>query len=283
MLLTVVAANFVLAMRTETSAVRNAISVAQAEALANGAVHRSLYEVFRQTADPSNWRPDGQERRWETDGATIEVVVMDETGKIDINTSSDALLKSLFLSVGVGEEKATQLLDAVLDWRDADSLPRPNGAERDAYRAAGLKYEPANAPFEAVEQLQQVLGMTPDIYARIAPMITVYSRQPGVNTLVASRGVLLAIPDVTPVQVDQYIEQRQQSFASGQPTPQFPAGGAYASPAINSIINVRAAARMPDGAVYVREATARWSGEARRPVAFLSWKEGRSAVAPAPQ
>lgn len=279
MLLTVIAGNFVFAMRTETSVVRNAVSGAQAEAMANGAVHRALYENFKPAADVNTWKADGRERQWEKDGVKIKVVMMDESGKIDINTSSDILLRGLLLSVGVDVTKAAQLLDAILDWRDGDLLPRPNGAEREAYQAAGLKYEPANTPFEAVEQLQQVLGMTPDIYFRIAPLITVHSRQSGINALVASRGVLMSIPDVDPAQVDVYIAQRNQSLANGQTPLPFPAGDAFMSAAADSVIDVHAEARMPDGAVFVREAVARRSGEAKRPVAFLSWKEGRPAPA----
>lgn len=279
MLLTVIAGNFVFAMRTETLVVRNAVSAAQAEAMANGAVHRALYETFKPVADVNTWKADGRERQWEKNGAKIKVVMMDESGKIDINTSSDVLLKSLLLSIGVDAAKSVQLLDAILDWRDEDSLPRPNGAEREAYQAAGLKYEPANAPFEAVEQLQQVLGMTPDIYLRIAPLITVHSRQPGINSLVAPRGVLMAIPNVDTAQVDAYIAQRNDSLASSQPVPPFPAGAAYMSAAADSVIDVHAEARMPDGAVFVREAVARRSGEAKHPLAFVSWKEGRPAPA----
>lgn len=277
MLLTVIAGNFVFAMRTETLVARNAVSGTQAEAMANGAVHRALYETFKSAANADTWKADGMERQWEQNGAKIRVVMMDESGKIDINTSSDKLLMGLLLSVGVNAEKSAQLLDAILDWRDADALVRPNGAESEAYRAAGLQYEPANAPFDAVEQLQQVLGMSNDIYLRLATLITIHSGQPGINTLVAPRGVLMAIPGTDPAQVDAYIEQRKQSLASGQTPPPFPAGAAFMSGATNSVINVHAEARMPDDVVFVREAVARRSGEAKRPVAFLSWKEGRPA------
>lgn len=277
MLLTVIAGNFVFAMRTETLVVRNAVSGAQAEAMANGAVHRALYETFKSAVDVNGWKADGSTRQWDKDGVKIKVVMMDESGKIDVNLGTDALLRGLLLSTGVDAAKAAQLLDAILDWRDVDVLPRPNGAEADAYGASGLKYEPANAPFEAVEQLQQVLGMTPDIYLRLAPLVTVHSRQPGINTLVAPRGVLMAIPDVDPAQVDAYIAQRNDSLLGGQVPPPFPAGAAFMSAAAASVVNVHAEARMPDGAVFVRDAVARRSGEAKRPVAFLSWKEGRPA------
>ncbi|OGT05342.1 MAG: hypothetical protein A3F73_10620 [Gallionellales bacterium RIFCSPLOWO2_12_FULL_59_22] len=277
MLLAVIAGNFVFAMRTETLVTRNAVSAAHAEATANGAVHRALYEFLKPAADPGTWKADGRERQWEQNGAKIRVVMMDESGKIDINTNSDELLRGLLISAGASDEKAAQLLDAILDWRDTDSLPRPNGAESEAYQAAGLKHEPANAPFDAVEQLQQVLGMPPEIYLHIAPLITTHSRQPGIEMSAAPRGVLMAIPGVDPAQVDAYIEQRNQSLADGLPPLPFPAGAGFMSAATNSVINIRAEARMPDGAVFVREAVARRSGEAKRPIAFVSWKEGRPA------
>lgn len=89
----------------------------------------------------------------------------------------------------------------------------------------------------------------------------------------------MAIPDVDPVQVDAYIAQRNDSMASGQTPPPFTAGAAFMSAAVDSVIDVHAEARMPDGAVFVREAVARRSGEAKHPLAFVSWKEGRPAPA----
>ena len=278
-LLTVIAANFGFAMRTETLAVRNAWAAAQAEAMADGAVHRALYALFQQAGEAEAWQADGSERQWEIDGARIRVVMMDVSGKIDINTSSDALLKGLLLSAGVDEAKAVQLLDAILDWRDVDTLPRAHGAEGEAYRAAGLKYQPANAPFAAVEQLQQVLGMTPDIYSRLAPLITVLSKQSGINPLVAQRGVLLAIPDLNAAQVDAYLEQRQLFLANRQTPPLLPAAAAYTSAPVNTLIDVRAEASLTEGAVFVREAVVSRGGDAQSPIAFLSWKEGRPAPA----
>ena len=35
----------------------------------------------------------------------------------------------------------------MMDWRDKDELERVNGAEEDAYLAAGLQIGPANRPF----------------------------------------------------------------------------------------------------------------------------------------
>ena len=41
-----------------------------------------------------------------------------------------------------------------MDWRDADSIPRPSGAERDAYIKAEMLALPTNAPFREIEELR---------------------------------------------------------------------------------------------------------------------------------
>jgi general secretion pathway protein K len=271
-LLTVIASSFIVERRAETLIVRNSVSMARAASAADAGVQRALLDAFRNDTSPDLWRRDGQSHDWSFDGVPVRVEMRDESAKIDVNTASDALLRGLFLSVGVPEEEVTKLLDAILDWRDPDSLIRANGAEEGDYRAAGLTYKPANAPFLAIEEIQLVLGMRPDIYRRIAPMITVYSRQTGVNALYATRDVLLAIPGVTPGIADEYVQRRADALAAGQPPPPFPQGAAYAGGSA-MITNVRAEARLDDGTYFAREAVALLRSAPRKPVTFVLWRE----------
>jgi general secretion pathway protein K len=64
-------------------------------------------------------------------------------------------------SVGFDPDQAESLADAIADFRDADNLKHLRGAEEPEYRAAGLAWGPKNAPFQTVEELQQVLGAQP--------------------------------------------------------------------------------------------------------------------------
>ncbi len=273
-LLMVVAASFMLSSRADALVLRNSISAAKAAAAADSAVQRAIFEVLRASSLPDAWKADGAVRDWAFDEAAVKVGIRDESAKIDVNTASDALLKGLFASIGLGDEESTRLLDAIVDWRDADSLKRPSGAEEADYKAAGLSYRPANANFQAIEELQLVLGMRPEIYRRIAPMITVYSRQTGINAATAQRDVLLAIPGVTSDVVDVYLQQRDAALAAAQPVPAFPQAGAFASPPNVQVLNIRAEARLEDGTVFVRETVAIPRGAQRRPVTFLAWREG---------
>ena len=276
-LLTVIASSFIVERRTETLVVGNSISMARAEAIADAGVSRAVFEMYRTDNAPEAWKRDGTVQSWSFDGVAVKVGIRDESAKIDINTAADALLRGLFLSLGIADDEATKLVDAILDWRDPDSLKRPNGAEEPDYRAAGLDYKPANAPFQAIEELQLVLGMRPDIYRRVAPSITVFSRQPGVNPQLASREVLLALPGVTTEAVDEYLVLREAARARGQPLPPFAQAGAYSS-SYTMVATVRSEARLEDGTVFSREAVVLLRPTPRKVVTYVAWRESTAGT-----
>jgi general secretion pathway protein K len=271
-LLSVVASSFLFASHSDALVVRNSLSMARAEAIAESAVHRALFELYRIDNAPDAWRRDGSPHDWSFDGAAVRIELRDESAKIDVNTASDNLLRGLLVSAGLADEEADRLLDALLDWRDPDKTQRLHGAEEADYQAAGLAWTPANAPFQAIEELQLVLGMRPEIYRRIAPLVTVHSRQTGVTTQAASREVLLAIPGITPEVADAYIARRTEAAANGQPVPAFPEAGQYASPPSSTVAAIRAEVRLDDGTAFVREAVALLRPAPRRPVTFLAWR-----------
>jgi general secretion pathway protein K len=280
MLLLVIASTFIFERRTEAMVVRNSVSLARAEAAADAGVQRAIFEMYRNDNPPERWQRDGTPHDWTFDGIPVRVEMRDESAKIDLNTAADPLIRGLLVTSGFNEEEATRVLDAILDWRDPDSLKRPNGAEEADYRAAGLTYNPANAPFQAIEELQLVLGMRPDVYRRMAPSITVFSRQPGVNPQLASREVLLAIPGLNAEIVDQYIARREEARAQGQALPSLPQANAFAT-GNTMVAAVRAEARLDDGAVFAREAVALLRPVPRKPVTFVAWRESTAGNTPA--
>ncbi len=280
-LLTVIASGFAYSMRGEALAARNALSLAQARAAADGAVERVAFELSRPRNLADVWKADGVPRSW-LDGETrITALAVDEAARIDLNAVPDPLLKGLLQNVGgLDPDSAQRVVDAILDWRDADDLRRPNGAEEPEYRAAGRTYKPANAAFGTVGELQRVLGVTPGLMLRIADSLTVYSRQAGINTATASRDVLLALPNITPDQVDAFLAQRQDALANMQPVPRLPQAQGFGTQP-SPVWRIRAEAAMPDGVTFVRDAVLRPSADARRPVIALLWQEGARAPLPA--
>lgn len=282
-LLTVIASGFAYSMRTEALAARNAIALAQARSLADGATARVSFELMRAKTLGETWLADGSVHYWNDGDVSIAANAVDESGKIDLNAGSDALLKGLLQSAGgVDADTAAHLVDAIDDWKTAGDAKRPNGAKASDYQAAGLSYGPANAPFESVADLQRVLGVTPALYAAVADSLTIFSRQAGVNPAYASRTILLSLPNATPDIVDAYIALRAQALSNGQPVPAFPPAVSGAAPV--NVWRIRAEVTTSDGASFVRDAVLRQGGgDVLHPVAVLLWQEGdRRLFAPPP-
>lgn len=140
------------------------------------------------------WVPDGRPYAWRYAGAEIEVRITDENGKVDLNHAQMLLLTALLRAVGVEQMEAGRLAGAIVDWRDPDSLTQPSGGAEDTdYAAAGRSYGAKDAQLESIAELEQVLGFTPELYARIQPLVTVFSGRPQPDTAFAPAEVLDAL------------------------------------------------------------------------------------------
>src|SRR5262249_38489738 len=82
------------------------------------------------------------------------------------------------------------------------------------YRAAGLLDGAKDGRFDSIAELQQVLGMTPELYDKVAPTITIYSGGRSIDPSTAPPSALLAVPGTTQAQVDAILGLR----GSGAPT-----------------------------------------------------------------
>lgn len=158
---------FAFSMRVETDATRNFRDHAQAVLLAEAGIAQAL-------ADLANTKPsvNGLTARFQTKRigprrygpGTYEVLVTNENGKISVNHASEAVLRRLLDQSGVKDVLLQETIAAsILDWRDADDVERPSGAESEFYRSGTRPYAAKNAPFQRVEELLSVKGVTRDI------------------------------------------------------------------------------------------------------------------------
>lgn len=143
------------------------------------------------------------------DSMPVDVVARDLGEMLNINQSTETELQTFFSFLLGDYSKATQLAQAIMDWRDADSIPRPSGGERDAYIKAGLLALPTNTPFREVEELRHVVGMTPEIYAAVARYLTTYGSG-AVNINTAPVPVLRALPGMTDATLNRILQLRSQ-------------------------------------------------------------------------
>jgi general secretion pathway protein K len=125
--------------------------------------------------------------------ASVRYGLRDEDGRVSLNAAPRDMLRRLAqIAAGLTDDEADRLAAAIEDWRDEDDTAVPDGAEGNYYRGLEDGYECKNGPFETVEELALVRGVTPEIYAKLAPHVTAYgSGKLNVNT--AGRPALLAL------------------------------------------------------------------------------------------
>lgn len=275
-LMSVLLGSFALIARTENLESRHLFDGTTARYAAQAGIERAVYEL-RNPDIAQRWMGDGRPYEFEFDGAKVRVELTDESGKIDINTAGDTLLQGLFASVGVDADRAVALSDAIQDWRDPDDMPRPNGAEINEYKAAGLHYAPRNAPFQTESEVQQVLGMDYELYRKIEPAITVYGGGAMPNPAYAPLDALLALPGMTQDLAEQLIALRQQT-----PPGQFGASGLTLPDGTPVVANgggntytIQSRATLANGASTTLDASIRLGGigEAGQPYTVLRWDD----------
>ncbi len=169
-LLTLLATQLSAAGRTELQLAANLRSAAAAETAADGAVYEAVFHLL----DPSDtWAADGADRALRVPGGRAVLRIEDEAGKINPNTAPPELLRSLLRRVGADRRVSEGVAAAIVDWRFPNKQGQPGGAKEPQYRAAGRDYGPAGAPFRSVAELGAVLGMTPELLAKLEPSISV--------------------------------------------------------------------------------------------------------------
>lgn len=226
MLLTLLATGLSLNSRSQARQSSNITHAAQVRQAAEAGVHLALL-MLAQPLDQQTWLADGSPYLVMLEDIEVRVALFNESGRIDLNTAGPELLDGLLATAGIDDALRTQLVDAIMDWRDGDSLRRLNGAEADDYLAAGLNYGPRNAPFTSVDEVLRVLNMTPAIYRQIRHSLTLRNPRNSINPRYAPRQVLLALPGSDERTVDQFIADRRRSHEEGQPLPTtdiFPSG-----------------------------------------------------------
>jgi general secretion pathway protein K len=183
--------------RTEIRIADNLVDNAVAAAAADGAISQAIF-------NQSNPKP---EQRWPLDGTAhtltignsrVVVRLEDEASRINPNLASPALMEALLRALGNDPTSARRVASAIADWVGSTPTPRPQEALFADYRAAGLDYGPPGEPFETMDELSRVLGMTPALFAAVQPHLTLFGpaepNRTGADPIVAA--ALATIPQL---------------------------------------------------------------------------------------
>lgn len=272
-LLTVVVGVFATLARTEALQARFLFDTTTARYAAEAGLHRAVFEMMN--PDPeTRWVADGRSYQVEFGDAQINIRVRDESGKIDLNRVSEDFLAELFFSRGVDELTAVSLGDAIADWRDEDDIPREYGAEIEEYFMAGFPYGPANQPFTTVDELQQVLGMTWELFLEVRDLFTVHGSGDRPNPAFASAEVLAAFPDMDLPTAEEFVAEREQHHPSEMIGLIMPNGEVVDQQRASRTFSVESRATLDGGTWAAIHATVSIGTNTRgRPFRVLSWRE----------
>jgi len=143
------------------------------------------------------------------DGATYRTHVSDLGAMLNVNRVTEDELRAFLTAEAIDAVSVDGLAQAILDWRDVDNARRLHGAERDDYIKASAREVARNGPFESIDELRFVRGMTPAIFSKIRGELTVLgSGQVNINA--AGPAVLASIPGITSLAVEIIIQTRRR-------------------------------------------------------------------------
>lgn len=238
MILTVLAGEFSRSMRDDAVSTSNLAEEVQARNVAIAGINQAVYRSMRARAEPDpvaagldrgdepeQWLPDGAWHKQSYAGGSYEVRLVDEGGKVSLNRADQAVLRQIFVNAGVDADEADAIVDAILDWRDSDDLKRVHGAESDYYLGLREPYRAKNAPFDSIEELLLVRGITPEMMngtreqgfgdddkapIPLREVFSVFNRSANINVRTAPPAVLRALLGGEVEDVEEIVQARDE-------------------------------------------------------------------------
>jgi general secretion pathway protein K len=266
--------------RQETAIARNILTAATAEALADAGVAQAVFNQLSAVED-ARWSLDGAPHPIRLAEGELTIRLFDERQKINPNRADEGLLVGLFEAVGLEQPLARRLGASVADWVDRDSEPRPLGAEREQYAQAGRSYAPPNLRLESLDELQLVLGLTPQVYAAVRPYLTIHSNaeRPDVRSALPliQRALVLAPRRPTQIEASDTVVENENLTADERATAEAEQElAATDEQSTNAIIALDVTARTVNGGTFVRHAVLRIDPGSPKGYVVLEWRRGNS-------
>jgi type II secretory pathway component PulK len=156
-------------MRAEAMASANRLSDAQANAVEQGAEQWVLAQVEEYGQDavtlcndvPAEGIQVGSGYFWiirpnQDSSQDYDFGLVDESGKLNLNSATSDELQIL-------PNLQPNVADAIVDWVTPEATATGDGAKSPTYQALPEPYDCKDSPFETVEELRLVSGMTPQI------------------------------------------------------------------------------------------------------------------------
>lgn len=153
----------------------------------------------------------------ESEGSKIDINDLASPSKVLAQSARNQLLQ-MFQSRLTNDETFAEryrnfdfnkLVNNITDWIDENKEALDGGDERSLYGEMESEFIPPNQPFKTLGELHMVSGMTDELFAMLAPRITVYGTK-GINVNYAGKDILMALHgSITPEIADKIVAGRQ--------------------------------------------------------------------------
>lgn len=185
-----IVSSFSVTVRSSIGFVASEVKLSRLEALLDGGVEIAAARIIDENAR-QRWRPNGRSHTVRFEDIELTISIRDANGLVDLNKADKELLHRLLRQFTDSEQRAVLLRDRILEARDAGK------GKPDDLKADDRPRPPPSVPFIDVGQLRSVEGMTPEIFRRLMPFVTVYSSDGRIAPWAAPDEVLLSIPNMT--------------------------------------------------------------------------------------
>lgn len=191
--------------REAIAASRNRIASTRATWLADGCAERVRTAVDVALVSGTKWGSLSDEvplTALERHGCTGSL--MPSGYSLDVNQAGAERLGRLFLASGLRPASVDSLVQGILDWRDADDIPLPLGAEAPWYRAHRM-IGPRNAEFADAAEVRLVRGVA------ATGLSAMLGTEPGLTPInLAPLPVVASLPGMSTELVEAIADRRRR-------------------------------------------------------------------------
>ena len=259
-LIAIVASNFAVAVSLHVRGEANLAGSMEAEFAADGLVRLIAFRLASASAAQSRQGAptDGELVRCSLDGGrSATVAVQDQGGLLDLNRASLQALAALIGKATRSGSDPLSLAEAIADFRDSDDvrLGVTKGGPEEGLVAGGPGMK--NAPFQSVDEIEQVIPADmADLHA-LKRLFTVYSHEDGIDLSAA------------PAELRSMIDGGGDKLSAAIPI----------APSQHKSFAIDAEVAATDGSRFRRSAIVSILREPQRPFAVLEWRQASGFAA----
>jgi general secretion pathway protein K len=239
-------------VRADARVGRGREDVAQLNGIADAAVNISILSLLgpQATQPPVNSVPFNVPFA----GYTARVTVQDEAGKIDLNMANDIVLRQLLIDAGLDTGAANDVASNIIAWRGTPADGQASSEGTTSHKSR----------LQSVEELQLVPGVTPELYRRIEPLVTVYSQTPWIDPAFSGLPVLNVFRSIDSNAEAVWRRREEQRLGVRLPDP-------VPGVALGHAFTITAEVNGPASARVIRTAVVRLTGQAQVPLLIYRW------------